>query len=291
MARIKGLPVSIMLGVIAFYRRAISPILHGIFGSEGFCRFTPSCSEYARQAFLVHGFLKGFVLASWRIIRCNPLCDGGADPVPPRGSWKNSHGKIGIFGGSFDPVHNAHITLAEAARDALGLDRVIFVPVAHSPLKEGVPIASGDDRVEMLEAAIGKLEGFEVSDWELKRGGDSYSVDTAKHFAEMFPFAELYWILGADQLVALDQWKDAEELARIVRFAVMCRNETELPPVPDALLGSVCLDALSVPPIDVSSTSLRQKISSLSDTELMTYTPMPVVKIIRKRKLYSNAQI
>ncbi len=290
MQKIEGIPVGVMLCGIAFYRRAISPVLHAIFGSEGFCRFTPTCSEYARQAFLQHGFFKGFALSFWRLLRCNPFCDGGADPVPPHGSWHNSHGKIGIFGGCFDPVHNAHIALAEAARDALGLDSVIFVPAAHSPLKDSTPSADAEARVEMLEAAIAGRDGFEVSDWELTQGGVSYSVDTARHFAELHPFAELYWILGADQLAVLDKWKDIEALSHIVRFAVMCRDEKKIPPLPGDVGKYACVDALSVPPVDVSSTFVREKISSLSDEKLFEYVPENVVKIIRKRNLYANAE-
>lgn len=286
---LKGLPVRLMLGMIAFYRRVISPALHAVFGSEGFCRFSPTCSEYARQAFIRHGFLKGFALSSYRLLRCNPLCPGGADPVPPRGRWRNRHEKVGIFGGCFDPVHNAHLTLAEAARDALGLDRVIFVPAAHSPLKEKTPNAPGDARLEMLNAAIEKRAGFEVSDWELVHGGVSYSVQTAKHFAEVFPFAEFYWLLGADQLAALDKWYQIDRLSRIVRFAVMCRDGDSLPALSADLAKFVSVEPLSVPPVDISSTFIREKISTLSDSELENYMPRSVIRIIRKNKLYLHA--
>ena len=286
---LKGFPVRFMLGLIAFYRRVISPALHAVFGSEGFCRFTPSCSEYARQAFMRHGFMKGFALSCYRLLRCNPLYPGGADPVPPKGRWRNCHEKVGIFGGCFDPVHNAHLTLAEAARDALGLDRVIFVPAAHSPLKEGAPNASAEARLEMLNAAIEKKAGFEVSDWELAHGGVSYSIETAKHFAEMFPFAEFYWLLGADQLAALGKWRDVESLARIVRFAAMCRDGDSLPALPADLAKFVSVEPLSVPPVDISSTFIREKISTLSDEELEHYMPRSVIRIIRKNKLYIHA--
>lgn len=286
---LKGLPVRTMLGMIFFYRRAISPVLHGIFGAENFCRFTPSCSEYARQAFMRHGFLKGWALSLYRLVRCNPLCPGGADPVPPKGRWRNCHEKVGIFGGCFDPVHNAHLTLAEAARDALGLDRVIFVPAAQSPLKESSPNASGEARLEMLNAAIEKRAGFEVSDWELVHGGVSYSIQTAKHFAEMFPFAELYWVLGSDQLAALDKWYQIEDLSRIVRFAVMCRDGDSLPAIPGNLAKCVSVEPLSVPPVDISSTFIREKISTLSDDDLEHYMPRAVIRIIRKNKLYIHA--
>lgn len=286
---IKTIPVRFALGAILFYRRFISPALHALFGAEGFCRFTPTCSEYARQAFMRHGFLKGLTLSSYRLLRCNPLCAGGADPVPPVGRWRNRHEKVGIFGGCFDPVHNAHMLLAEAARDALGLDRVIFVPAAHSPLKEGAPNASGDMRLAMLSAAIEKRSGFEVSEWELVRGGKSYSVDTAKHFAEIFPFAEFYWLLGADQLAKLGDWHDVGELARIVRFAVMCRDGNALPALPPDLAKIVSVEPLSVPPVDISSTFIREKISTLSNEELERYMPRSVIRIIRKNNLYVHA--
>ncbi len=235
-----------------------------------------------------HGFLKGAILASWRVLRCNPFCNGGADPVPPKGVWRNFHGKIGIFGGCFDPVHNAHIALAEAARDALGLDKVIFVPAAHSPLKDAVPAASGEIRLEMLEAAISGKIGFEVSDWDLEREGRSYSVETAQHFAKIFPFAEIFWILGDDQFQALDKWKDVEELSKIVRFAVMCRNENVSPTPPGDLAKCVCFEVLSVPPVNVSSTSLRERIQRMRFEEISSFVPEKVAKIILENNLYAK---
>ncbi|MCR5183632.1 MAG: nicotinate-nucleotide adenylyltransferase [Opitutales bacterium] len=284
-----NLPVTASVALIGIYRKFLSPILHALFGPETFCRFQPTCSAYAIGALQRHGFMKGTLLAFWRILRCNPFVAGGADPIPPKGRWRNVHEKVGILGGSFDPVHNAHLALAETARDALGLDRVIFVPVAQSPLKDNSPHASIEARKEMLEVALRRRTNIEVSVYEIEKGGISYSIETAKHFVRKFPFAELYWLLGADQFANLDKWKDIEELAHIVRFAVMCRGGDKLPPLPPELQKVVSVEMLEVPPLAISSTYIRQKATELTDKELGDYVPEGVVEVIRSHKLYQPA--
>ena len=140
------------LAFIAFYRKIVSPALRLFSGGNGFCRFSPTCSEYARQALLKHGFFTGTLLAAWRVLRCNPFSRGGNDPVPAPGEPLFRRMRIGIFGGSFDPPHRAHLSLAEAAFFELKLDRLIFVPAAQSPLKTRAPGASGALRLAMLRA-------------------------------------------------------------------------------------------------------------------------------------------
>ncbi len=281
-----NLPVTASVALIGVYRKVLSPILHALFGPETFCRFQPTCSMYALTALQRHGFMKGTLLAIWRVLRCNPFVAGGADPVPPKGRWRNAHEKVGILGGSFDPIHNAHLALAETARDALGLDRVIFVPVAQSPLKDNTPRASVEARKEMLEVALARRTNIEVSVYEITKGGISYSIETAKHFVRKFPFAELYWLLGADQFANLSKWKDIEELAHIVRFAVMCRGGDKLPVLSPELQQVVSVEVLEVPPLAISSTYIREKAHELTDKELSEYVPEGVVGVIRKHKLY-----
>lgn len=137
--------------------------------------------------------------------------------------------KIGLFGGTFDPVHLGHLHLAGLARDALALDEVRFLPCPISPHKLGNPPGSGEDRCEMLRLAIADLPWAVVDDFELRQRGPAYSYLTAEALAEKFPTARLFWIMGGDQWDALPIWKNSEQLARCVEFAVIARGE---PPQP-----------------------------------------------------------
>lgn len=279
--------VFVGLAGIAFYRKIISPALHALFGGNGFCRFSPTCSEYARQALLTHGFFAGTLLAAWRVLRCNPLCAGGADPVPAKGEPLFRRPRVGIFGGSFDPVHGAHVKLAVAAVSALKLDRLIFVPAAHSPLKARAPGAPAELRAAMLRAAVRGLPKAEISLWEIEQGGKSFSVNTVRHFEEKFPRAEFFWIFGADQLAQLDRWHEAETLCRKVTFSAMCRDADALPPVPAPLRGVARVVPLVLPRIDLSSTEIRAKIAAGKIGELRDCVPPAVLTIILENKLYT----
>lgn len=283
--------VSAGLAFIVFYRKIISPALHLLFGGNGFCRFTPTCSEYARQALLRHGFFTGTLLATWRILRCNPFCKGGPDCVPEKGKpffrlFRRQ--RIGIFGGSFDPVHNAHLALAKTAREILKLDRLIFVPAAQSPLKSVAPSAPDDLRVAMLEEAIREIPATEISTWELEQGGKSWSVRTVCHFEETMPRAKFFWIFGADQLAQLDKWREAETLCRKVSFGVMCRDADTLPDVPAPLRKLARVVPIPLPRINLSSTEIRNKISNGKFDELRDCLPQGVLTIIQSHQLYSS---
>jgi nicotinate-nucleotide adenylyltransferase len=131
--------------------------------------------------------------------------------------------RIALFGGSFDPVHPAHVEVARAAVAQAGLDRVLFLPAAQSPLKAHGPVASGPARLEMLRAALAGKMWAEVSDWELGRPGPSYSWQTAAHFRAAIP-AGWYWLMGVDQWRQLERWQHWERLAEDVTFLVFTRD-------------------------------------------------------------------
>ncbi len=137
--------------------------------------------------------------------------------------------KIGLFGGTFDPVHLGHIHLAALARDALGLDEVRFLPCPISPHKPDSAPASGEDRREMLRLATAGLPWAVVDDFELRQSGPAYSHLTAEALTERFPAARLFWIMGGDQWDALPRWENPQRLARSVEFAVLARSETPQP--------------------------------------------------------------
>jgi nicotinate-nucleotide adenylyltransferase len=137
--------------------------------------------------------------------------------------------KIGIFGGTFDPVHLGHVHLATLAKEALDLDQVRFLPCQVSPHKSGTAPVSGEDRGEMLRLATAELPWAVVDDFELKKDGPSYSYETAEAMVERFPKARLFWIMGGDQWDALPRWSHPERLATVVEFAVLARGETPQP--------------------------------------------------------------
>ncbi|MDE5729671.1 MAG: nicotinate (nicotinamide) nucleotide adenylyltransferase [Clostridia bacterium] len=135
--------------------------------------------------------------------------------------------KIAIFGGAFNPVHNEHVNIVLAAKKALGLDKIIVMPAFVSPDKKGVMTARAKDRLKMCRLAFEKYEGVEVSDYEIKRGGISYSYLTCRHFKKLYPDDELYFIIGADQLKNFSSWKEPKEILKCVTLAVCARENAE----------------------------------------------------------------
>ena len=128
--------------------------------------------------------------------------------------------RIGLFGGSFDPVHLGHLLVAQAACEELALDRLFFIPAAQSPFKPGSEPASPALRLRMLRLALAGQARYKIDAQELQRGGVSYSIDTARAYAEKFPAAELFYLIGADHVPTLPKWREAEALAALVQFVV-----------------------------------------------------------------------
>ena len=193
--------------------------------------------------------------------------------------------KIGILGASFDPPHRAHIVVAAAAFDALGLDKIIFVPAFSAPLKSVPHSVSFGDRLAMLKLALMDFpHPFEISETEKARGNVSYSIDTAKEIAQSNPTAELFWIIGADQLQQLHKWRDPEGLAKILSFAVFPRPEYPFE-VPESLPQNLRIVKVPFAEMTVSSSQIRNALKNgqmcldLLDTKVLNY--------IREKKLYS----
>src|SRR5262245_27940026 len=125
--------------------------------------------------------------------------------------------KIGIYGGTFDPIHHGHLILGQQACEELELDQLIFVPASLSPFKEHAPQANGEQRLSMLRAAINGQNEFAADDCELKRSPPSYSIDTVLELRERDPSAELFWLIGADNASGLNKWRRIEELKKLVQ--------------------------------------------------------------------------
>ena len=196
--------------------------------------------------------------------------------------------RIGIFGGSFNPVHNGHIHLAKAAAAELMLDKVFLVPSRISPHRSSAEYAPGEDRLQMLRLACADEPLFEVSDYELRADRVSYTVFTAEYFRRLFPNDELFLLVGSDMLLSFDTWYRFEEILLMVTLCVVSRKEgdsAELEKKAQKLrkFGSIYIS--ESPPTEISSTEIRKNIAKNKD--FTCYLDKNVVQYIRSKGLYS----
>src|SRR5437773_5133298 len=126
--------------------------------------------------------------------------------------------KLGLFGGSFDPVHLGHLLVAEAAREELSLSRLFLIPAARSPFKPERQPTPAKERLTLLRLALAGKEWCEIDEQEIKRGGVSYTIDTVRDYSRRFPQARLFYLIGADHVLQLPKWRQAEELAQLAEF-------------------------------------------------------------------------
>jgi nicotinate-nucleotide adenylyltransferase len=203
--------------------------------------------------------------------------------------------RIGIFGGSFDPVHYGHLLAAECAREQARLDRVIFVPAAESPHKVGVKLAEASHRVAMLALATGGNDAFSVSSIELDRGGTSFTVDTLAELANQYPADTLVLLLGPDSLAGLATWKEPARIAALAEIIPVEREQ--LDDVRTAVgatgmadvLGCDVVDAMLarrvlMPAIGIRATLLRDAVAR--GASIRYRTPRAVERYITTHGLY-----
>jgi nicotinate-nucleotide adenylyltransferase len=181
--------------------------------------------------------------------------------------------RVGVFGGTFDPVHVGHLAIANAALEDLGLDRVIFVPARRSPLKPDVPVASPADRLAMLDAAIADEPRFGVSRVELERDGPSYTVDTLD---ALHREGDLFLILGSDAYADFARWRDPERVRALATVVLAAR-----PGAPNAPRDVRMLDA---PLMDISSRELRARAAR--GKSLRYLVPEAALRYIEEHRLY-----
>lgn len=191
--------------------------------------------------------------------------------------------RIGLYGGSFDPVHLGHLLVAEAACEEMNLDRIVFIPAARSPFKPGTAPAPDALRVRWLRIALAGRPDFAVDDLELRRGGTSYTIDTVREFAGRHPGAGLCWLIGADHVPTLNQWREADTLARSVEFIMIPRPGS--PPVPAPQPFHV--RPLRGWPLAVSSSEIRDRIRSGRPVDHLV--PPHVAAAIRESGAYLAA--
>lgn len=193
--------------------------------------------------------------------------------------------RIGLFGGTFDPVHVGHLLAAEAAREAAGLEEVWFVPAAVPPHKPA-PAASARQRLDMLEAAVRGVAGFRVEPIELERPGPSYTIDTVTALQTRWPDRTFFWIVGSDMANDLPHWRNAEQLAARIGFIALERpgetiREEDLP----AYLRGRLLRA-PMPPIGISSSDIRRRVREGRSIRFLV--PEAVREYVTRNGLYAS---
>jgi nicotinate-nucleotide adenylyltransferase len=192
---------------------------------------------------------------------------------------------LGILGGSFDPIHYGHLLCAQQLSEAVGLDRVLFIPCSRSPHKRSHSPASDVHRLEMIRLALGDHPLFELSDLEIRRGGVSYTVDTVRHLREeMGPEVELWLLLGMDAYLDIPAWKDPEVVLAECRFAVAGRPGCE-----DRRL-SADFEArtrfCNITAVDISSTDIRERLKE--GRSIRYLVPDAVEAYIMSRRPYPS---
>jgi len=188
--------------------------------------------------------------------------------------------RLGVFGGTFDPPHVGHLIVAQDACTVLGLDRVLFVAAAVPPHKQDRVTTPAPLRLEMLEAALDGDERFEACAHELRRAGPSYTVDTLRELRRERPGAEIFLLLGADQVRELHLWREPAAIAELATIVELSRAGVDAAPPGN---GMVCR-RLEVTPIGLSSTEIRRRVRA---GEPIRYLVPPAVEsIIRREGLY-----
>jgi nicotinate-nucleotide adenylyltransferase len=187
--------------------------------------------------------------------------------------------RIGIYGGTFNPVHHGHLILARQALEEFKLDQLVFVPAAESPFKIQNHSAPAGDRLAMLRLAIAGEDRFSVDPLEIERGGISYSIDTVKMFCNRDPGAELFFLVGEDNADRLTEWHRFEELKKLVYFVVLSRSEDFQSPEYPVVQRR----------IEISSTEIRNRVAN---QESITYlVPESVKHYIEQHQLYQGERV
>jgi nicotinate-nucleotide adenylyltransferase len=188
--------------------------------------------------------------------------------------------KIGLFGGSFDPIHLGHLLIGRAAREEAGLARLFFIPAAQSPFKPEAQPAPASERLRWLRLALAGDTTAEVDDREIRRGGLSYTIDTVRAYAREHPAAELFYLIGADQTEQLCLWREATELARLVQFLIIPRPGEAPAELAAPFRGRV----LRGVPVGVSSSEIRARLKAGLPVEHLT--PTAVAEALANNRLY-----
>jgi nicotinate-nucleotide adenylyltransferase len=219
--------------------------------------------------------------------------------------------KLGIFGGTFNPIHRGHLIVAKEVREGFDLDQICFVPAAIPPHKQTKKVAEASHRLEMIRLAIAGYDGFSVSDVELKRSGPSYTIDTLDHFKAIYSKkTQIYFIIGMDAFLDIETWKSFHELFSVAPFIVMSRpGVLNSEPVKKVRVVTKLLVAkissgyyfdssrnaffhpekkpvflFDVTPVDISATMVRERIGQ--SKSISSLVPEKVKEFIESKGLY-----
>ena len=185
---------------------------------------------------------------------------------------------VGLFGGSFDPVHHGHLVVAQVAAETLGLGSLRFVPAREQPFKRGRHGASPEHRAAMLDRAVSGARGLEVERAELERPGPSYTVDTLRALRAREPGVELTLLLGADAAAELEDWHEAGEIPRLATVVVFARHGASVPGSP------LIARTIEVPAIEISATEVRRRVRE--GRSVRYWVPDPVAEYVSRHRLY-----
>jgi nicotinate-nucleotide adenylyltransferase len=191
-------------------------------------------------------------------------------------------GMIGLFGGSFDPVHHGHLIVAQVARERLGLEELRFVPAREQPFKRGRHNTSAEHRMAMLELALAGEPRFALELAELNRPAPSYTVDTLEELRRREPGRPLLLLLGSDAAADLPAWHQAERLRELARIVVFARSGVEVP------AARWVSDVIEVPAIDISATEVRRRVRERRSVRY--WVPQPVAEYISAHRLYLDPE-
>jgi nicotinate-nucleotide adenylyltransferase len=197
--------------------------------------------------------------------------------------------RLGIYGGSFDPVHNAHLAVARACQRQTNLDEVWFTPTAIQPLKLTGPSASNLHRIEMLRLAIKDETTWLVCTIEIDRGGFSYTVDTLRQIHEELPDPDLFFLIGADALHEIAKWREPQEIFRLSTPLVVRRAGQDTPNVDQLKLlcsANTQPQLIEMPTMDVSSSEIRRRVASGEPVDC--FVPQAVAQFIAQHDLYTK---
>lgn len=188
--------------------------------------------------------------------------------------------KVGIFGGTFDPIHLGHLITAQSVREIRNLDKIIFIPAFISPHKSEVKTSSPEDRLNMIKLSVNDISFFDYSDMEIKKGGVSYTVDTLRELKKQYD--ELEFIIGYDNIFSFHTWKDPDEILKLTKIIVLKRKSSHPPPFKDEYYRQAVF--VETRGIEISATDIRERVKN--EMPINFLVPLNVMEYIYTHKLY-----
>lgn len=197
-------------------------------------------------------------------------------------------GRIGIFGGTFNPIHNGHVNLVNKVCEVLKLDKLLIIPTKIPPHKIAKNLANSQDRIEMCRLAFEDNEIAEISDYEILQNDKSFTIYTLRHFKMLYPYDEFYLIMGSDMILSFETWKEYKEIFKLAVLVAASRSNEDTEKISEyskqiEKMGGKCI-IVQIEPYEISSTQIREMVADGED--FPCYLPEKVVKYIGQKNLY-----